>query len=158
MDFLEQLQIRAWCVDRGFEVSRTGELLTDPGEAVLERRMYGQQIDPQGQESQVAAWCVGALGHWDECLLWVTLWGAWPSSENWPAYYRTRGIQGERRSLQIAPGHLFASTEAELLWQFVLLVLENAWDAHILPARAGKRVGKRVFVSHDEWVEVRTLS
>jgi hypothetical protein len=99
--------------------------------------------------------CVRSLRSWDECLLWVTSWGIWPSSENWPAYYQARGAEGERRSLEVAPGHLFAAVEAELLKGFLRLVLENAWDAHVLPAREGRRNGTYAFACHDEWVEIR---
>lgn len=157
MQFLEPGGIRDWCLDRGFHLDASGELTAEPRSSVLAARGYGQQTDPQGQESETAAWCIDALQEWDECLLWVTQWGVWPSSENWPAYYQARGAQGERRSLEVAPGHLFAASETGLLKHFVRLVLENAWDAHVLASRDGKRIGTQVVVSHDEWVEIREM-
>ena len=155
MDFLENDGIRDWCIERGFALGPKSELIIDPAERVLECRGYGQQADPEGQEVEIAEWSVGNLKDWDECLLWVTSWGVWPSSENWPGYYKARGDQGERRSLEIAPGHLFTAVESELLKHFLRLVLENAWDAHVLPARGGRGSGTHALVSHDEWVEIR---
>src|SRR5215467_12367126 len=43
----------------------------------------------------------------EACLLWVTDWGIWTSSENWHLYYRLRQSYGEQRLLDEAPGHLF---------------------------------------------------
>jgi hypothetical protein len=155
MTFLEDIVIRDWCRERGFALGPKDELVIDPSVAILECRSYGQQANPAVPECETAAWCVGALKEWDECLLWVTAWGLWPSSENWPAYYSARGVQGERRSLEIAPGHLFGVGETDLLTHFVRLVLENAWDAYLLGAGHGRRNRIHAIVSHDEWIEIR---
>jgi hypothetical protein len=58
---------------------------------------------------------IDSLGKWDEYLAWITLWGVWPSGEDWPEFYAWRGALGERRSLDIAPGHRFDYREA-LCW------------------------------------------
>jgi hypothetical protein len=154
MDFLESLVVRDWCRDYGFPLDPQGELLPDPASVVLERHGFGRPADPEGWERELAARCVAALGEWDECLLWITLWGVWPSSENWPAYYQARGAEGELRSLDIAPGHLFQRVELGKLENFVHLVIENAWDACILPVRGGHGNGRRAMLSHDELVDI----
>ena len=100
----------------------------------------------------MAAACVRAIGRWDECLLWIQTWGVWPSGEDWPAYYALRGDQGERRSLDTAPGHLFETGEHALFSHFVTLVMENAWDADIIVVPKIMRI----HIDHDELVELRS--
>ena len=108
-----------------------------------------------GLEPQVRDACVSALGAWDECLLWVTRWGVWANDEDWPMFYALRQAHGERTSLDNKPGHLFAPDDARALHDFLLAVLFNGWDAHLLPARNGK-VDRRLRISHDGWVELLT--
>ena len=121
-------------------------------------RLFGQSVNPPGQEEDVATAAVEALGQWQECLLWIKLWSIWPSSEDWPMYYAERGSQGERRSLEIAPGHLFTAGERGLLLRFVQLVLENAWEAEAYPIVGSIPNGRRLFVSHDEFIEITSFS
>jgi hypothetical protein len=155
MDFLERLIVQDWCRDHRFPLdSRGDDLLPDPEHEVLERHIYRQLSDREGWERELAARCVAALGEWDECLLWITLWGIWPSSENWPAYYQTRGAEGELRSLDVAPGHLFQPAERGKLENFVCLVIENAWDACVLPVRGRQGNGRWALLSHDELVDI----
>ena len=106
-----------------------------------------------GREPAVAAAAVRALGAWNECLVWVTEWGVWASGEDWPRFYAWRGAHGERRSLEVAPGHLFSAREAAEMEDLLTPVLENAWDATVLPALAGAPTDRRVVTSHDEWIE-----
>lgn len=85
-----------------------------------------------------------------ESLLWVTLWGVWPSSENLPLFGRVRDSFAEGRPLQDAPGHLFERSELDDLASFVQLCLICVWDFHVLPATTGVRA----FASHDEFVHL----
>jgi hypothetical protein len=156
MQFLEGNQIEEWCAERG--LASTPNALKASITSVSLRRTYGQQAAPRGQEGEIAELFVGHLNSWTESLLWVTSWGIWPSSEDWPKYYALRGAQGERRSLDTAPGHLFASAEHEPLVQFLRVVLENAWDAFVLPAVEREFAGQVIVASHDEWVEIRSLA
>ena len=85
----------------------------------------------------------------EHCLLWVTSWGVWPTSENWHLYYRLRQSHGDQRLIHEAPGHLFLEFEAADLVSFVEIGLIAGWDMHLIPT-----IGYgRAFVSHDEWVE-----
>lgn len=79
-----------------------------------------------GLEAAAARDLVAALGTWDECLVWITLWGVWGSGEDWPEYYAWRGSLGERRSLDVAPGHRFDRDEVALLTQLLELVWFDA--------------------------------
>jgi hypothetical protein len=134
-----------------------GALPDDPHLVHAKRATYARG-HRSGREWAVAAACVQALGRWDECLLWVRGWGVWPSSEDWPAYYALRGARGERRSLEKAPGHLFTPAEQELLATFLTQVMQNGWDAEVLPVGSKPPATKRVHVSHDEWLEIRSTT
>ena len=153
MEFLEGNQIVEWYAEHGLP----RVYVVDSGE-VLMWRPFGQSANPQGQESEVASAAVEALGPWEECLLSIKLWSVWPSSEDWPKFYAERGAQGELRSLEIAPGHLFPAVDRSLFLRFLQLVLENAWEAEGYPVTSGKATGRRLFVSHDEFNEVSAFS
>jgi hypothetical protein len=84
--------------------------------------------------------------------------GIWSSTEDWPAYYAARGGHDERRSLEVAPGHVFEWTEREELIRFLTMVMEYGWDAEVFPVVQGRPSSRRVFVSHDEWAEVRDVA
>ena len=118
--------------------------------------MFYAEGERSGREPAVAAAAVRALGAWDECLAWLTGWGVWASGEDWPRFYAWRGAHGERRSLEAAPGHLFAAGEAAELEGLLTHILENGWDATLLPARGGAPTDRRVVASHDEWIDVRS--
>jgi hypothetical protein len=88
-----------------------------------------------------------------ECLLWVTEWGVWPSSENWHLYYRLRQSYHDHRPLHEAPGHLFLDYEEPDLISYLQLGILNGWDMHLLPAlKYGGADTARAFISHDEWI------
>ena len=85
----------------------------------------------------------------EACLLWITDWGIWRSSENLHLYYRLRQSYGDTSLLDEAPGHLFLDYEAADLVSFLEVGIICGWDIHLIPL-----VGyARAFVSHDEFVE-----
>jgi len=89
------------------------------------------------------------LRPWSRCLVWVSEWGIWPSSENWHLYYRLRPKSLAKCLIEDAPAHLMLSHEASDLISLVQLVLSFGWNAHILTAEDYARV----FISHNEWIE-----
>lgn len=99
-------------------------------------------------------WFAGFLAShvepFEECLLWVTQWGVWPSSENFHLFYRMRESYGERRPLADAPGHLFLKHEKAELTTFATLAILNGWDFYLLPMP----IYAAVFLSHDEFVDL----
>jgi hypothetical protein len=100
----------------------------------------------------LAGFLTSCLEPFDECLLWVTQWGVWPSSENLHLFYRLRESYGERRLLQDAPGHLFLKHEMSDLISFVQLALLAGWDFYLLPTPAYAQA----FISHDEFMMLHT--
>lgn len=155
MKFLEINEIWEWCGAHGVEIEEGRRPAKVPSLVYNAQELHGVHART-GREPAVASAAIRALGDWDECLLWVVLWGVWPSTEDWPQYYRLRGDHGERRSLRAAPGHLFEVTMRALLVQLFTLTLENGWEAYVLPSRAGEVVGIRVFASHDGWTEIQS--
>ena len=153
MRFLEIKEIWDWCGERGIVLEDDARPADDPSLGHRGRSLYATG-ELSGREAQVAADCVRALGAWDECLLWITLVGVWPSGEDWPAFYAWRGSRGEKRSVDVAPACLFTMDEKDLLLALLTITFENAWDAYLLPASGGVALPVRARVSHDEWVEV----
>lgn len=83
----------------------------------------------------------------DQCLLWITEWGIWPSSENPHLFYRLRQTYGENRLLNEAPGHLFLKHEVPDLASFISVGIISGWGFHLQPSP----YWVRGFVSHDKW-------
>lgn len=83
------------------------------------------------------------------CLLWISDWGVWESSENWHLYYRLRQSYGDYRLIEEAPGHLFLEFETNDLISFLQLGLIAGWDMHLLPTQGYGRT----FISHDGWIK-----
>ena len=90
-----------------------------------------------------------SLRPWSRCLLWVTQWGVWESSENWHLYYRLRQSYGDMRLLEQTPAHLFLDYENHDLVSFLQVALGAGWDFSVLTHEGYAHV----VVSHDEWVE-----
>lgn len=157
MWFLEGNEIEAWCAEHNVVLDDKGEI--EPSSALIHSAwtVY-EESDRSGREPALAAAYAKVFGDQCECLLWVKLWGVWPSSEDWPSYYAMRGARGELRSLEIAPGHLFAGDDNDALIQFLTAVMENGWDAHALMASSETSIGAHVFISHDGWIEVSSSS
>ncbi len=152
MEFLEDNQICEWASKHALEIGERLEVRL-PDLLSQGRKPYARGRR-SGREAALAAEIVGALGSWDECLVWIRLWGVWPSGEDWPRFYSWRGTLGERRSLQVAPGHHFFSGETQLVIQLLTMIMENAWDAEILCSRSGRADGRRGRICHDEWYEI----
>jgi hypothetical protein len=158
---LDVTLIVAWCRERGVLLTDDADahgLIGPADDPTLEHRVRLQYAGGarSGQEGAFAAAGVRALRSWDECLVWITGWGIWPSGEDWPQFYAWRGQHGERRSLDAAPGHRFLADEARELEILLQLVLENAWDATAVPASNRAAMDQRVVISHDEWIELRS--
>jgi len=151
MKFLEDNEIAQWAEGRGLPRGSDFDIkLPDLESRRTEEYAHGRRSDLEPAVARL----IGHLGAWDECLVWMTLWGVWPSGEDRPEFYAWRGAQDECRDLHTAPGHLFELTETALLTELIELVMKNAWDAHVLCSRCGRADGLRAKISHDEWYEI----
>jgi hypothetical protein len=86
-----------------------------------------------------------------QCLVWITGWEIWPSSENWQLFYRYRQSYGSNKLLLEAPGHLFLPYERAEIATMVWLGMLQGWDVHVFPDNVWSNC---VFVSNDEWIEI----
>lgn len=95
---------------------------------------------------------VSWLGSFDSCILWITEYGIWPSSENKHLYYRLRSSFHDHRLLRDAPRHLFLRHEQEDLITFVDLAIQFGWGGFLF----GVHADRWMTISHDEWVLVES--
>jgi hypothetical protein len=96
-----------------------------------------------------AQWIASCLTYQNPCLLWITEWGIWSSSENLHLYYRLRQSYDDVRLMNEAPGHLFLGHETADLASFLQIAMLNGWGGYILPEAAYVNA----FFSHDEFIE-----
>ena len=155
MDFLHVNECVEWCREHGATIRDPWTLMPDPALTSSPELLFAPQ-GSIGREPEVADLCLAALSGFDEVLIWVDDWGIWPSSEDWPRFYAARGARGERHALEEKPGHLFAPTDHDDLRLFLLIVLEQGWDAHVLAWREGS-LAPRIWLSHDGWAQLHAL-
>jgi hypothetical protein len=158
MRFLEANEIGAWCAQHGILLENGNSHPAPDSALTFRKRVQYAAGTRSGREAEFAKASIQAIGERSECLLWVTLWGVWPSGEDWPRYYAARGLRDMRLSLSVAPGHWFGRGDASGLHEFLTMVLEFAWDAYLLPVPARIGTSARVEISHDEWLEVQSAS
>jgi hypothetical protein len=149
MWYLTKEDSRAWCEGRGLH-------LNVGGHPIIDERKHSV-ITPISETNwsrltSLSKYLASYLEPFDECLLWVTLWGVWGSSENLHLFYRLRESYGERRQLAVAPGHLFLNHEGADLATFIQMALLFGWDFYLLTSPTYHTA----FVSHDEFVQFCT--
>ena len=155
MQFIVVNEISEWLQSREVD---TGEDTWQPRIPELKHRYRTRFAHgvKSGKAQYLASQAISTSLEWSEAVLWIAAWGIWASSEDWPQYYALRGSNGERRSLDDAPGHIFQRREYSLLISFLTLTLENAWDAHVFFSTSAKQLGTIIRTSHDEWIELQT--
>ena len=151
MRFFTPDEARDWALACGVSIpSGRSTPEHEPGHLQFVRFLLPQT---PGQVPWLARFLSECLSPRDSCLMWVTEWGVWPSSENWHLYYRFRQSYGDGRLLKEAPGHLFLDYEQADLMSFLQLGIVSGWDIHLLPTlQYGGPDAARVFCSHDEWI------
>jgi hypothetical protein len=162
MRFLDHTWTWDWCREHGFPLDEPDgpvapRLANDPSLTHRERPVHSAAADSE-KAHELAIKLAASLGDWDECLLWATDWDVWPNEENWPRYYAWRAQFAERRSVGEAPGHLFDRSDMSALTEFLAHVIECGWDVTILPSKASQATGLRIRTSHDEWIELLSVS
>lgn len=104
--------------------------------------------DERARSFAIAAKLTSFLGIFTTCLVWVTEYGIWPSSENRHLYYRVRSSYGDLRELRDAPGHHYYWHEIHDLMTLVDLMIQFGWGGHVLASSGA------MYISHDGWVRV----
>ena len=119
---------------RAYSYSVTYTIPSDAGRKTALARALSASIDSSG-----------------ECLLWVTEWSVFPSSENMALFLGYRRSLGDERSLPAAAGHVFEEQDLEGVECLLDLILYFFWDAHVFDSRS-----LWLHVSHDEVITVHT--
>ena len=83
-------------------------------------------------------------------LFWITSWGIFPSSENMALFEGYRQSLGEHRTVDVAPGHLFGSSDVQQLESLLGLVLYFYWDANLFDGDGSFLIK----ISHDECISI----
>lgn len=137
---------KSWCGDHSIRLDDTGHPATHGPDLTVDQYCVPAEAAKHFWFSQLIE---KQLQPWSRCLVWVSEWGIWPSSENWHLYYKLRPKSQDKCLIEDASAHLMLSHEASDLVSLVHLVLSFGWNAYILTAEDYARV----FVSHDEWIE-----
>ncbi len=146
MKTLTTVEMVEWCKIRSIEVDASGR-------STFENDLHCIRVNIPSEIRRLAwfsRFIESNLRPRDRCLVWVTSWGIWESSENWHLYYRLRQSYGDFRLIEEAPGHLFLEYETPDLISFLHLGLSAGWDMHLFLSDNVSRV----VVSHDGWVEI----
>ncbi len=85
-----------------------------------------------------------------ECLVWISGWSIFPSSENLQLFYRYRQSYGSNKLIGEAPGHLCLTYERAEIATLIWLGMLHGWDVHVLPDLPYSAV----FISHDQYYEI----
>jgi hypothetical protein len=151
--FLTPDETRHWVASLGIDLRDNGDTPDREPEHLHHVRFLLPQTP--GQVAWLCRFISSCLDPRESCLLWVSEWGVWPSSENWHLYYRVRQSYADQRLLHEAPGHLFLDYEDADLVSFLELGILSGWDMHLLPVlKYGGADAARAFLSHDEWVSL----
>ena len=115
---------------------------------------HGIQVEfakePGHRHYWIARELVRAVDEWESCLLWITTYGVWPSSENLHLYYRFRDSYRETSHLDERPALLALKHESVDVESFLHLAILFIWDAYLVTLEDYARV----FVSHDGFATV----
>jgi hypothetical protein len=145
MRTLTPSELKDWCTSRGIELDVSGTPVRPHIDSLAVRCEVPKDI---ARLTWFCRFIEQSLQPRVHCLLWVTTWGVWPSSENWHLYYRIRQSYSDQRLIHEAPGHLFLEFEAADLVSFVQIGLIAGWQMHLIPTAGYGRV-----FCHDEWVD-----
>jgi hypothetical protein len=149
MWYLTKEDSRKWCEGHGFNSGRGGY-------PVIDDKKHSAVTYFSDKNWSQLTWFSGFLASYlqpfRECLLWVTEWGVWPSSENLHLFYRLRESYGERRHLHDAPGHSFLGHENADLATYIQVALQFGWGFYLVTSPSYQSA----FVSHDEYVKFYT--
>jgi hypothetical protein len=147
MRFYTETECEGWCQQLEVPLDDERRPLREP---IRGHRLRCEFPSNFSQSFWLSRCVESALQPRNDCLLWVTNFGTWPSSENYHLYYRLRQSYGDFRLLGEAPGHLCLGYEQPDVISLIQICLLFGWDAHLIPT-----VGyAQAFISHDEWIAI----
>ena len=88
------------------------------------------------------------------CVVFISGWSIWESSEILELFYSYRKAKHEERLLTEAPIHFFTIEEAEELASIIAIVLFFIWDATIFTHNGNALIT----IDHDEYMSIASRS
>ena len=136
----------------GFDVGPAEGSLDRGGTGTESARLTyeGVRLNPYILARNILSW----FGQTRYCLLWITEFGIWPSSENLHMYYTIRRSYNDLRSLMDAPGHVFLGYEEPDILTFLQMTIQFGWGGFML----GTPNLRYMMISHDEWILLKSAS
>lgn len=83
-------------------------------------------------------------------LIYLQNWDIFPSSGHLPLLRRLREALGERRTLELSPGHVFHEGERDDAVSVLVLTAEFFWDCLVV----GDSGSHAAYLSHDGYCEI----
>jgi hypothetical protein len=148
MRFITEEDARRWAVRFARENSERGLPVVPAPEHKGELRYVFEDVGDHSYFALAQA-VIRSLEYFDECLLWVTQTGVWPSNENLQLYYRFRQSYGDQSLVHEKPAALLLRHEAVDLTTLVHLGMLFGWDMYLVTSHDYGRV----FISHDGWIQ-----
>jgi hypothetical protein len=103
-----------------------------------------------GQKCALAKCILRWLPADGECILLITAWGIWPSSENRELFERVRASLGETRTIVELPGQVLPLENKGVLECLLDVCFYNFWDIVFADARHRWLIR----FSHDEYITI----
>lgn len=139
MKFLDRFKIREFLEKRH---------LTS-GETNSNKQSFTVPADT-GRKTALARLLASYMGNYSDCLLVISEWEIWPSSENMELFRLVRLGLGNGEDISNFPGHFFERGEIQPFECILDIVLYFYWDAEIFLSDGSLTCR----VLHDEIVEV----
>lgn len=147
---------------KGFSIVEADRLFPAEGvDAWIERLrrvlpLYGNAFSVEervGRQTALAQFLGSRLFRREtECLVYITEFGIFPSSQHLDLFDTYRLGVGETRSLEDAPLQVFSTKEDPTLISILCMILYFSWNAEI----ASMDERWLITISHDNWLEIRT--
>jgi hypothetical protein len=151
MQFLTSAECEQWLSDRDRVRPTLSSCSLPPGGRVGEGGEFTARIGFPNKAHRLqwfARQIATQLASGAPCLMWLDEWGIW--NENLHLYYRLRESYGDRRLLEVAPGHLCLGYETEDLATMLQVAKLNGWGGYLLTHLDYVNA----FVSHDEYIDL----
>jgi len=147
MRFFTQSECIAWCTKLLLPLNESGVPI---GTADRSFRLRCVVPEPPGRVLWLARYLEDILQPRGDCLVWITGFGIFPSSENNHLYYRLRQSYFDHRLLSEAPGHLCLDYQRAEVVTLLYLGMLYSWDMHIIPCAGFGHA----FLSHDSGLHI----
>lgn len=137
---LSAAESTVWLTDRGY---------TAPYDVSFSHRQRLRTPSDSGKKAALVKSIMTWLPTDGDCILLVTAWGVWPSSENVELFERVRASLGQEQRIHDAPGQVLSLAYRGALECMLDVCLYNYWDGLL----ADEKHRVMIRFSHDEFID-----